>query len=197
MNHKFRLIKTAIAKGKLLQELFPEMGSFYLAKLVINDEEFPMHFSIRDIAEICLNDDILMERVNIRNRGLLESAIKYALYGNKNCLLGEVYNGLLSEEEYSLRSRQNRVNSAFNTYQSAIENKKGALFQSKEKLTEAAKKAAISRGQRPWTAEEISLAYSLKDSGYNATEIGQELGRTRYAVLEMFRRESRKKERKN
>lgn len=197
MVEKHLIIKLAIEKGRILKDFFPELKDFYSATISINRQRFPLHFSIREISEICWSDYYLMEKTGIRNFGLLENSIRYALVGNKNESAGEVYSGLLSEEEYSKISKMNRVNSGIMTSERAKEQKKGALYQTKEQLSEAAKKSAIARGKIPWTEQEINYAFYLRWQGLTSSQIAKTFGRTKYSVQEMFRRELRKKEKQD
>lgn len=192
MNEKYLIIKLAIEKGKLLQALFPEIKDFYLARIRFNGEDFPLHFSIKDIATFIWHSQRLREKLNIGSFSLLENTIRYALLGNNKGGLGEVYEGLLGEEEYKRVSSENRINSGEETYEKSLSQRKGALFQTREQLSAAAKKAVIARGEKPWTEEEKRRAYSLRKEGYSAREIGDYLERTRYSVLEMFRRDRKK-----
>jgi hypothetical protein len=91
----------------------------------------------------------------------LAHASRYALIGNDDDRIGPVYNGSMSRAVYDEHSRRHRVESGKSSGLLGKKEKRGVHGLNRDELKECAIKGAISRGETPWTREEIAQVLQL------------------------------------
>lgn len=180
-NRETRTIKLEVSLGQQIQDRYSEVGEMFLSGI-----------SQRKIAKHLQNNGL----ARISSLRVLEHGVRYALSGNGDSQLGEVYGGLIPRDEYESQVAQNKKVSGEQTGKLMVENGRGVHSLTTQELSEASRKSAIARGQTPWTEEEIWRAMQLEenpDHKYRGKKsnkrIAETLGnRSTYAVAEMFRR---------
>lgn len=186
MDNKVLAMILTIRMGFYIQATHPEVAERYLA----GDK-------VREIAS-----DLMLEESFAVKPVTVENAVRIALRGNdKNIYRVAIYGGLIPEDKYLELSKKNRQESARNARERGLEKGVGLHQLSANEKRANAQKAAISRGETPWTEEHIRRAAYLKLTGYNNVEIANDLNnyfyagkqvRNRNMVQTMFYREKKR-----
>jgi hypothetical protein len=164
MDKKCHRMKAERSLGYTLQCEFPQIRTLYRQGL-----------SERVIADLIYENRPFCSYLEFEGTPrLLEGAVRRALIGNSESdprnKYGFFYEGLLSKDEYDSYSEKNRQKSAIITTAKNAQNKKGALFQTKDELRTAAFLALEELGLTPWGKTERGVARELK--GYGLTHEG-------------------------
>ena len=92
---------------------------------------------------------------------VMEHAVRFSLVGNDDSKLGPVYEGSMSVETYAIHSKRHRATACRSNGILSSRERRGIHGLDSKKLSELGVKAAIARGQTPWSREELSQVLSM------------------------------------